>query len=78
MIREKGKGVHSKRSVFGLVDSIRHASRFINVVSSLRRRFARTFDLQEGFSLSEAVNDGSGKEVVWVLKIYKVLARLCH
>jgi hypothetical protein len=35
------------------------------------RRFVRTFDLQklEGFSLSEAFNDGSGKEMVWVPKI---------
>jgi hypothetical protein len=32
-------------------------------------RFVRTIDLQKGFSLSEAVNDGSGKEMVWVLKI---------
>jgi hypothetical protein len=30
------------------------------------RRFVRTFDLQKGFSLSEAVNNGSGKEMVWV------------
>ncbi len=33
------------------------------------RRFVRTFDLQKGFSLSEAVNDGSGREMVWVPKI---------
>ncbi len=33
------------------------------------RIFVRTFDLQKGFSLSEAVNDGSGKEMVWVPKI---------
>jgi hypothetical protein len=33
------------------------------------RRFVRTIDLQNGFSLSQAVNDGSGKEMVWVLKI---------
>ena len=33
------------------------------------RRFVRTFDLQKGFSFSEAVNDGSGKEMVWVPKI---------
>jgi hypothetical protein len=33
------------------------------------RRFVRTFDLQKGFSLSEAVNDGSGKGMVWVPKI---------
>ena len=33
------------------------------------RRFVRTFDLQKGFSLSEAANDGSGKEMIWVPKI---------
>ncbi len=30
------------------------------------RRFVRTIDSQKGFSLSEAVYDGSGKEMVWV------------
>jgi hypothetical protein len=29
-----------------------------------KRRFVRTIDLQKGFSLLEAVNDGSGKEMV--------------
>ncbi len=33
------------------------------------QRFVRTMDLQKRFSLSEAVNDGSGKEMVWVPKI---------
>ncbi len=33
------------------------------------RRFVRTINLQKGFSLLEAVNDGSGKEMVWVPKI---------
>ncbi len=35
------------------------------------RRFVCTIDLQKGFSLSEAVtvNDGSRKEMAWVLKI---------
>ncbi len=34
-----------------------------------KRRFVRTMDLQKAFSLSEAVNDGYGKEMVWVPKI---------
>jgi hypothetical protein len=38
------------------------------------RRFVRTFDLQKGFSLSEAVNEGSGKEMVWVQKIWRAFA----
>ncbi len=33
------------------------------------RRFVRTFGLQKGFSLLEAVDDGSGKGMVWVPKI---------
>ena len=54
--------------------SIRHASGFlnscmINLYRLWEQRFVRTFDLQKGVSLSEAVNDGSGKEMVWVPKI---------
>ncbi len=35
------------------------------------RGFVRTIDLQKGFSLSEAVNDGSGNEMVWIPKDLK-------
>ncbi len=33
------------------------------------RRFVCTIDLQKVLSLSEAVNDGCGKEMVWLPKI---------
>ncbi len=46
-----------------------HRAFFKQLYRLCERRFVRIFDLQKGFSFSEAVNDGSGKEMVWVLKI---------
>jgi hypothetical protein len=36
------------------------------IIDFCERKFIRAFDLQKGFSLSEAVDDGAGKEMVWV------------
>ncbi len=49
-----------------------HFNRTRSFLNSLR--FVRTFDSQKGFSHSEAVNDGSGKEMVWVPKCWRAFA----
>ncbi len=53
------------RSHFGLV-CIGH---FKQLYRLCERIFVRTIDLQKEFSLSKAINYGSGKEMVWVSNI---------